>query len=83
MSHPLMPHSHIPIMFTSCVQFFHMVSIDVPAGVGAPPLNTTSHLTSTCSTKAVEVALVLQGCFSEILGFYIQIMYFIPPTRSD
>ena len=25
-----------------CVQFFHMVSIDVPAGVGAPPLNTTS-----------------------------------------
>ena len=25
-----------------CVQFFHMVNIDVPAGVGAPPLNTTS-----------------------------------------
>ena len=25
-----------------CVQFFHMVSIDVPAGVGALPLNTTS-----------------------------------------
>jgi len=25
-----------------CVQFFHMVSIDVPAGVSAPPLNTTS-----------------------------------------
>ena len=23
-----------------CVQFFHMVDIDVPAGVGAPPLNT-------------------------------------------
>ena len=25
-----------------CAQFFHMVSIDVPAGVGAPPLNTTA-----------------------------------------
>ena len=25
-----------------CVQFFHMVSIDVPAGVGAPQLDTTS-----------------------------------------
>jgi len=24
-----------------CVQIFHMVSIDVPAGVGAPPLDTT------------------------------------------
>ena len=23
-----------------CVQIFHMVNIDVPAGVGAPPLNT-------------------------------------------
>ena len=30
-----------------CVQFFHMVSIDVPAGVGAPPLNTTSEHAST------------------------------------
>ena len=25
-----------------CAQFFHMVSIDVPAGVGAPPLNATT-----------------------------------------
>ena len=25
-----------------CVQSFHMVNIDVPAGVGAPPLDTTS-----------------------------------------
>ena len=25
-----------------CVQSFHMVNIDVPAGVGAPPLNTTA-----------------------------------------
>ena len=24
-----------------CVQFFRMVSIDVPASVGAPPLNTS------------------------------------------
>jgi len=23
-----------------CVQIFHMVNIDVPAGVGAPPLDT-------------------------------------------
>ena len=23
-----------------CIQIFHMVNIDVPAGVGAPPLNT-------------------------------------------
>ena len=42
-----MPHSHIPIMFLTshfmCVHIFHMVSIDVPAGVGAPPpLNTIS-----------------------------------------
>ena len=32
-------------MFNShfvCVQIFHMVNIDVPAGVGAPPLDTTS-----------------------------------------
>ena len=35
-----------PLRLTShfmCAQFFHMVSIDVPAGVGAPPLNTTSN----------------------------------------
>ena len=25
-----------------CAQIFHMVNIDVPAGVGAPPLDTTS-----------------------------------------
>ena len=40
-----MPHSHIPLCLTShfmCVQSFHMVSIDVPASVGAPPLDTTS-----------------------------------------
>ena len=40
-----------------CVQFFHMVSIDVPAGVGPPPLNTTaktiilSHVIVTQTTK--------------------------------
>ena len=37
-----MPHS--PLCLTShfmCVQIFHMVNIDVPAGVGAPPLDTT------------------------------------------
>ena len=31
-----------PLCLTShfvCVQFFHMLSIDLPAGVGAPPLN--------------------------------------------
>ena len=27
-----------------CVQIFHMVNIDVPAGVGAPPLDTTQFL---------------------------------------
>ena len=31
-----------------CVQFFHVVSIDVPAGVGAPPLNTTSSCMMSC-----------------------------------
>ena len=25
-----------------CVQIFHMVNIDVPASVGAPPLNTAT-----------------------------------------
>ena len=32
-----------PLCLTShfmCVQIFHMVNIDVPAGVGAPPLDT-------------------------------------------
>ena len=48
MPHPLSHKCPIPISplcLTShfmCVQFFHIVSIDVPAGVGAPPLNTTS-----------------------------------------
>ena len=41
-----MPHSHIPIMFNFilhvCTIFSH--GIDVPAGVGAPPLNTTTVL---------------------------------------
>ena len=38
-----MPHSHIPIMLTlhfMCVHIFDMVNIDVPGGVGAPPLDT-------------------------------------------
>ena len=38
-----------PLCLTShfmCVQLFHMVSIDVPAGVGAPPLNTTAVTTA-------------------------------------
>ena len=30
----------LPIMFNfMCVQTFHMVNIDVPAGVGVPPLD--------------------------------------------
>ena len=41
-----MPHFHIPIMFNFtlhvCTKIFHMVNIDVPAGVGGPPLNKTS-----------------------------------------
>jgi len=40
-----MPYSDIPIMFKFTLHvctIFHMVSIDVPAGVGAPPLDTTS-----------------------------------------
>ena len=44
---PTIKWCSIPIfllrMLTShfmCVQIFHMVDIDVPAGVGAPPLNT-------------------------------------------
>ena len=28
-----------------CVQIYHMVNIDVPAGVGAPPLDTSSYYT--------------------------------------
>ena len=48
MPHPLShkcPIPYPPLCLAShfmCVKFFHMVSIDVPAGVGAPPLNTTS-----------------------------------------
>ena len=37
-----MPHSHIPIMFNFIFHVcanFHVVNIDVPASVGAPPLN--------------------------------------------
>ena len=37
-----MPHPHIPLCFDfalyECVESFHMISIDVTAGVGAPPL---------------------------------------------
>ena len=32
------PYSHY--MFIMCVQIFHMVNIDVPAGVGGPSLDT-------------------------------------------
>ena len=38
--------SHIPIILTShfmCVQTFHMVDIDVPTGIGAPPLDKQPH----------------------------------------
>ena len=48
MPHPLSHKCPIPLFqlcLTShfmCVQSFHMVNIDVPAGVGAPPLDTTS-----------------------------------------
>ena len=28
----------------TCVQIVHMVKIDMPAGVGAPPLDTTSEI---------------------------------------
>ena len=41
--HKQSPHSHkCPIMFIShfmCVQILHITNSDVPAGVGAPPLN--------------------------------------------
>ena len=53
MPHPLSHKCPIPISplcltshFT-CVQIFHMVSIDVPAGVGAPPVNTTTPVSPT------------------------------------
>ena len=39
-----MPHSHISIMFNFTLHVsktFHMVNIDVPAGAGAPPLDTS------------------------------------------
>ena len=32
-----------------CVQFFHMVNINVPAGVGAPPLNTAHEQALVCT----------------------------------
>ena len=38
-----------------CVQIFHMVNIDVPAGVGAPPLDTTTY----CD---MQYHLPLHGC---------------------
>ena len=49
-----------------CVQFFHMVNLDLPAGVGAPPLNTTSdHLpvffTLNCSTLLTYLRPILIG----------------------
>ena len=41
-----------------CTIFFHMVSIDVPVGVGAPPLNTTSP-----QSYSVNYASPLCGCW--------------------
>jgi len=37
-----MPHSHIPIMFNFILDVCTIFSHDVPAGVSAPPLNTTT-----------------------------------------
>ena len=43
------------------VQFLHMVSIDVPAGVGAPPLNTTSNdtLLAGCMATAISASIII------------------------
>ena len=35
-----------------------MVSIDVPAGVGAPPLDTTLSISTVCSLLSVNVSII-------------------------
>ena len=39
---PCMAHSHISILF-NCTLHVSIMIIDVPAGVGAPPVNTQLH----------------------------------------
>ena len=63
-----MPHFHLPIMFNFtfhvCAIVFHMVNTDVPAGVGAPPLNTQLQVTlikSHLLEKAFTVKPLLSG----------------------
>ena len=52
-----MPHSHIPIIFHVCTNF-HMVNIDMPAGLGAPPLD-TQHMYSVGEGNCQHAALVI------------------------
>jgi len=48
-----------------CVQFFHVVSIDMPAGVGAPPLNTKNRVqggaTTNCVRREISISVATNG----------------------
>ena len=56
-----------------CVQFFHMVSIDEPAGVGAPSLNTTSHLNN--STRGSPDYELKSACVTALEVLYCWYAY--------
>ena len=53
-----------------CAQIFHMVNIDMPAGVGAPSLDTTTFESAVCN---VELKLIVIRLF--LWYSWIQIKY--------
>ena len=67
MPHPLSHKYPIPISLLSltshfmCVQICHMVNVDVPASVGAPPLDTKLGSYED-ATKSSKKCLLLSKC---------------------
>ena len=59
-----MSHSHILIMFNFtfhvCVEIFHIMNIDVPPGVGAPPLSTQLSSMQLCTNLYESVGLPVE-----------------------
>ena len=83
-----MPYSHIPYMFNFtlhvCAKKFHILNIDVPAGVGTPPLDTwkclyrleclcilyLSHWEYSCSIYILDPLSVYLTCLGLIITMF-------------
>jgi len=50
---PILIYQLCLILHFMCVQNFHMVNIDVPAGAGAPPLDTQLQMQQTCTYRII------------------------------